>query len=77
MKFWNTAWFHRIATVAVTVGAWAATTLIPATATIALGPIAIPVAGAVAGAIALAGAVGIAQNPTIAKVLAYIPVAKK
>jgi hypothetical protein len=77
MKFWNTAWFHRIATVVVTAGAWAASTLIPATAVIALGPLSIPVAGLVAGAIAAAGAVGIAQNPTIAKVLAYIPAPKR
>lgn len=76
MKFWNTPWFHRLATVVVTAGAWAATTLIPATAAIALGPLSIPVAGLVAGAVALAGAAGIAQSPAIAKVLSNVPVQK-
>lgn len=77
MKFWNTTWFHRIATVVVTAGAWAASTLIPATAVIAIGPLSIPVAGLVTGVVALAGAAGIAQSPTVSKVLGLIPVPPK
>jgi hypothetical protein len=61
--------WHSIGTVVVTVGAWAASTLIPATAAIALGPISIPVAGLVASAIAIAAAQGIIPHPAIQKAL--------
>lgn len=73
MKFYNQAWFHKVATVAATVGAFAAAHWIPATLTIALGPVGIPIAAAIEGAVALLAAAGIAQSPSVAKVLAIVP----
>lgn len=76
MKFFSSILFHRIATVACTVGAFAAANWIPATLTLVLGPLSIPVAASVAGIVALGAAAGIAQSPTVAKVLAAVPVKK-
>lgn len=74
-------WFKkhgaRLATVAVTVASVVATKVIPATAVIALGPVSVPVAGLVGGALALAAAVGIEKSPTLTKVFEAITVKRR
>lgn len=62
MKFWQTKWFHAIGTALATVGAAAAHVIIPAAATIPLGPLNVSVANVVAGGLALAAAQGITPN---------------
>jgi hypothetical protein len=75
MKWFN---WHRVATVAATVGAFAAANWIPATLTIALGPLSIPIAATVTAVVTAAAAAGIVQSPTVAKVLSVVkpPTAK-
>lgn len=59
-RFW-----HQLASVAVTVGAFVAAKLIPATAIITLGPLGIPVAALVDAALTGVAAVGIQRSPMI------------
>lgn len=61
--------WQRLATWAVTAGSFIASTFIPATAVIVAGPVSIPVAGLVSGAIAAAAAAGIVPSPTLGNVL--------
>lgn len=62
MKFWQTSWFHKIATAVVTAGAFVAHYVIPDTASVTLGSATIPVSSLVAGGLALAAAQGITPN---------------
>jgi hypothetical protein len=62
-------WLHRAAGAALAIGGFAATTLIPATLVVTVGPVAVPVAAAVSGAIALAAAFGVTASPTVQKIL--------
>ncbi len=57
--------WQRVATWAVTAGSFVASTFIPATAVIVAGPLTIPIAGLVTGAIAMAAAAGIVPSPTL------------
>lgn len=68
MSFFRSSFFHKIATIVVTVGAVAAHILIPATAVFTLGPLGIPVASLVTGGLALAAAQGITPNRQVAAV---------
>jgi hypothetical protein len=70
-RFW-----HQVATVAVTAGAFLATKLIPATAVIALGPLGIPVAALVDAAITAAAALGIQRSPVLKGFLENLAVKK-
>lgn len=64
--------WHSVGTVLATVGSWASATLIPATLAIPLGPLSIPVAGLVSGALALGAAQGILPHPALQKALESI-----
>lgn len=69
MKWFN---WHTIASIALAAGSWAASTLIPATAAIALGPLSIPVAGVVTGVLAIAAAQGVVPQRTLTTLLQNI-----
>lgn len=57
--------WQRLATWAVTAGSFVASTFIPATAVIVAGPVTVPIAGLVTGAIAAAAAAGIVPSPSL------------